>query len=206
MRLDRVSSFGRAVHRLALAAVGLALGGGTLAAQTTGKIEGRVRDQVGAPIANAQVFIAGTAFNALTNPQGYYFINNVPPGDISVRAAFIGYKLSSKVLCTSPPWLSTAQLGQFPPSWHTSGTQITTAATACMFSSAILAAGTPHIESPNDLVATTPPSRSPISFPSCAHCAAKQRRIPPSERGVPGFARSKAALHAGNIPRSSLAG
>jgi hypothetical protein len=51
-----------------------------------------VRDQAGAPIANAQVFIVGTAFNALTNPQGYYFINNVPSGTYNVRAAFIGYK------------------------------------------------------------------------------------------------------------------
>jgi outer membrane receptor for ferrienterochelin and colicin len=51
-----------------------------------------VRDQAGAPIANAQVFIVGTAFNALTNPQGYYFINNVPAATVSVRAAFIGYK------------------------------------------------------------------------------------------------------------------
>ena len=51
-----------------------------LAQGSTGKIEGRVRDQAGAPIANAQVFVVGTAFNALTNPQGYYFINNVPAG------------------------------------------------------------------------------------------------------------------------------
>ncbi len=51
-----------------------------------------MRDQAGAPIANAQVFVVGTAFNALTNPQGYYFINNVPAGTLSVRAAFIGYK------------------------------------------------------------------------------------------------------------------
>ena len=48
----------------------------------------------GLPIAlsNAQVFVVGTAFNALTNPQGYYFINNVPASTISVRSAFIGYK------------------------------------------------------------------------------------------------------------------
>src|SRR5205085_3424092 len=32
------------------------------------------------------------AFNALTKPQGYYFMNNVPAGTYSVRAAFIGYK------------------------------------------------------------------------------------------------------------------
>ncbi len=92
MKQCRVSAFGRVAQSLALAAVALVLGAGTLLAQATGKIEGRVRDQAGAPITNAQVFIVGTAFNALTNPQGYYFMNNVPGGTISVRAAFIGYK------------------------------------------------------------------------------------------------------------------
>ena len=93
MILSRVSAFARAARGLALAAVGLALGAGTLLGQgSSGKIEGRVRDQAGAPIANAQVFVVGTAFNALTNPQGYYFINNIPAGTISVRSAFIGYK------------------------------------------------------------------------------------------------------------------
>jgi carboxypeptidase family protein/TonB-dependent receptor-like protein len=93
MNQSCVSAFARAARRFALAAVALALGAGSLLAQgSTGKIEGRVRDQAGAPIANAQVFIVGTAFNALTNPQGYYFMNNVPAGTYNVRAAFIGYK------------------------------------------------------------------------------------------------------------------
>ena len=93
MKQSCVSAFARAARRFALAAVALGFGAGSLLAQgSTGKIEGRVRDQAGAPIANAQVFIVGSAFNALTNPQGYYFINNVPAGTYSVRAAFIGYK------------------------------------------------------------------------------------------------------------------
>ena len=92
MKQSRVRAFGRGVQSLALATVVLMLGAGTLLAQATGKLEGRVRDQAGAPIANAQVFIVGTAFNALTNPQGYYFINNVPAGTVAVRSAFIGYK------------------------------------------------------------------------------------------------------------------
>jgi carboxypeptidase family protein/TonB-dependent receptor-like protein len=93
MKQSCVSAFARAARRFALAAVALGFGAGSLLAQgSTGKIEGRVRDQAGAPIANAQVFIVGTAFSALTNPQGYYFINNVPAGTASVRAAFIGYK------------------------------------------------------------------------------------------------------------------
>src|SRR5215207_9896623 len=93
MKQSCVSAFARAARSFALAAVVLGIGASSLFAQgSTGKIEGRVRDQAGAPIANAQVFLVGTAFNALTNPQGYYFINNVPAGTYSVRAAFIGYK------------------------------------------------------------------------------------------------------------------
>src|SRR5215207_6826097 len=93
MKQSCVRAFARAARSLALAAVALGFGAGSLLAQgSTGKIEGRVRDQAGAPIANAQVFIVGSAFNALTNPQGYYFINNVPASTVSVRAAFIGYK------------------------------------------------------------------------------------------------------------------
>ena len=83
MKHSRVSAFARVARFIALAAVALGLGAGSLLAQgSTGKIEGRVRDQAGAPIANAQVFMVGTAFNALTNPQGYYFINNVPAGTV----------------------------------------------------------------------------------------------------------------------------
>ena len=70
MKVSHVSAFGRAARMLALAVV--TLGGATpLLAQGTGKIEGRVRDQAGAPIVTAQVLIVGTAFNAETNPQGY---------------------------------------------------------------------------------------------------------------------------------------
>jgi len=92
MKVSHVSAFRRAARILALAAVTLGAGAVPLLAQATGKLEGRVRDQAGAPIVNAQVMIVGTAFNAETNPQGYYFINNVPAGTYSVRSAFIGYK------------------------------------------------------------------------------------------------------------------
>jgi carboxypeptidase family protein/TonB-dependent receptor-like protein len=92
MKQSRVSAFARAARFFALAAVALGWGAGALLAQETGKIEGRVRDQAGAPIANSQVYVVGTAFSALTNPQGYYFMNNVPAGTVAVRAAFIGYK------------------------------------------------------------------------------------------------------------------
>jgi len=69
-----------------------ALFAGSLAAQgSTGKIQGTVTDQAGVPIANAQVFIVGTSFGALTSDKGFYFINNVPAGEITLRSQFIGY-------------------------------------------------------------------------------------------------------------------
>ncbi|MGE0354328.1 MAG: carboxypeptidase regulatory-like domain-containing protein [Gemmatimonadales bacterium] len=94
MKQSCVGAFARMARWFALAAVALAMGAGALYAQGTGKIEGRVRDQTGAPIANAQVTIVGTAFATLTNNQGYYFFNNVPVGAVTVRAAFVGYKRS----------------------------------------------------------------------------------------------------------------
>lgn len=75
----------------AVAVVWAASASGLAAQQTAGKIEGTVTDQAGAPIANAQVLLVGTSFGALTNAQGYYFINNVPVGTYSVRAQFIGF-------------------------------------------------------------------------------------------------------------------
>ncbi|HET7023950.1 MAG TPA: TonB-dependent receptor [Gemmatimonadales bacterium] len=87
-----VRAVARVAHLATLAAVALVLGAGALSAQATAKIEGRVRDASGQPIANAQVFIVGSAFSALTNGQGYYFINNVPTGTISMKAAFVGYQ------------------------------------------------------------------------------------------------------------------
>jgi hypothetical protein len=70
----------------------VALGAGVLAAQgTAGKIEGTVRDQSGAPLNGAQVFIVGTAYAGVANERGYYFINNVPAGVMVVRAQYIGY-------------------------------------------------------------------------------------------------------------------
>src|ERR1041384_4872487 len=87
-----VRTVARFARTASLAAAALVFSASMLAAQATGKIEGRVRGNAGAPIANAQVFVVGTAFSALTNAQGYYFINNIPVGTVDMRAAFVGYR------------------------------------------------------------------------------------------------------------------
>ena len=71
MKHCRVSAFARVARVFAYAAVALGLGAGPLLAQgSTGKIEGRVRDQAGAPIANAQVNIVGTRLQRAHEPSG----------------------------------------------------------------------------------------------------------------------------------------
>ena len=87
-----VRTVARVARTASFAAAALLFSASLLAAQATGKVEGRVRDNAGAPIANAQVFIVGSAFSALTNAQGYYFINNVPVGSMDMRSAFVGYR------------------------------------------------------------------------------------------------------------------
>jgi len=64
-----------------------------LAAQSTGKLQGRVTDeQTGQPIQGAQVVIVGTQMGNITNDEGFYFILNVPADLHDIQAQFIGYQ------------------------------------------------------------------------------------------------------------------
>src|SRR5579872_6533428 len=80
--------------RVLLTAVALVTTAGiaSLSAQSTGKVQGYVKDAQGQPVANARVTVVGTAFSAPVNAQGYYFIENIPAGTISLSAKFIGFK------------------------------------------------------------------------------------------------------------------
>ncbi len=61
-------------------------------AGTTGKIAGYVKDaSTGEPLAGANIIIEGTFKGAAADMEGYYFINNVPPGYYTVVAQMIGY-------------------------------------------------------------------------------------------------------------------
>jgi len=61
------------------------------APQVTGRVEGRVHDPAGQPIANALVLAVGTAFNVLTNRDGAYTFPALPAGPLTLRAALVGY-------------------------------------------------------------------------------------------------------------------
>jgi Ca-activated chloride channel family protein len=57
-----------------------------------GRVAGWVKDQTGAPIPNAQVFVVGTTLSALTDTNGHYLISGITPGQVDLRAAFVGYR------------------------------------------------------------------------------------------------------------------
>lgn len=66
--------------------------GGLYGQSATGTVQGRVTDRSGQPLPEAQVLIIGTAAGAQADPKGHYFINNIPAGPATVRAAFVGYR------------------------------------------------------------------------------------------------------------------
>src|SRR4051812_32004764 len=64
----------------------------TITGLKTGRITGHVRDQAGAALAKAQVFVVGTALPALPDRSGSYTIAEVAEGPVQLRVAFVGYK------------------------------------------------------------------------------------------------------------------
>jgi hypothetical protein len=61
-------------------------------AQNTGKISGRVVDDLGDPLPGANVIVEGTQLGAATDIDGNYFIIGVPVGEYDVTASFVGYQ------------------------------------------------------------------------------------------------------------------
>ena len=65
---------------------------GTLSAQNVGKISGVVRDaETDEPLVGCNVMIMGTTLGASADPEGTFFILNVPPGRYDFQASMIGY-------------------------------------------------------------------------------------------------------------------
>jgi TonB-linked SusC/RagA family outer membrane protein len=67
-----------------------------------GTIRGRVIDkESGQPVTAAQITVVGTSLGALTNNDGQYTINGVTAGQVTVRAARIGYQPQNQVVVVS---------------------------------------------------------------------------------------------------------
>lgn len=63
-----------------------------LFAGQTGKIAGKILDkETGEAVIGANVIVEGTFFGAAADIDGYYYINNVPPGKYILKASAVGY-------------------------------------------------------------------------------------------------------------------
>ncbi|PKL88178.1 MAG: hypothetical protein CVV23_11645 [Ignavibacteriae bacterium HGW-Ignavibacteriae-2] len=59
----------------------------------TGKLAGKVVDRdLNEPIIGANIIIEGTYLGAAADLDGYYYINNIPPGEYTVLVSAVGYK------------------------------------------------------------------------------------------------------------------
>ncbi len=64
-----------------------------LLAGTTGKIAGRITSSPeNEPLIGANVLVKGTYLGAATDADGFYAINNVPPGTYTIAVTFVGYR------------------------------------------------------------------------------------------------------------------
>ncbi|MDQ6886335.1 MAG: TonB-dependent receptor [Gemmatimonadota bacterium] len=81
-------------HTLICATLLLASAVGVRRAEAqTGKLTGVVTDATtGQPIEGVQVFLQGTGYGAITQPNGRYFVIAIPPGTYTVTARRIGYQ------------------------------------------------------------------------------------------------------------------
>ncbi|TNF43219.1 MAG: TonB-dependent receptor, partial [Cytophagales bacterium] len=69
----------------------------SLQAFSQGTIRGKITNPVNnEPVAFANVLILETELGAITDENGNYEINNIPPGLYNVRASFVGYKTSTQ--------------------------------------------------------------------------------------------------------------
>jgi len=65
---------------------------GLIFAGITGKVAGTAVDKSsGEPLAGVNIEIPNHGFGAAADVDGYFFINNIPPGSYTIKASYIGY-------------------------------------------------------------------------------------------------------------------
>lgn len=72
-------------------------------AQSGATLTGKVTDaQTGDPLPGTNVYISGSQLGGSANPNGDYTINNIPTGQQTVIATFIGYSKFQQIITVEP--------------------------------------------------------------------------------------------------------
>lgn len=61
-------------------------------AQVSGKISGKIYSAQGEALPGANILISNTGQGGTSDENGYYFIQNIPPGTYSLNVSYIGYQ------------------------------------------------------------------------------------------------------------------
>ncbi len=81
------------------------------AAAQQATVDGRVVDSAShQPLISAEVLIAGTTIRAVTDREGRFHIANVPPGSVTLRAKFIGYRVAVQSITATAGQATTVEL------------------------------------------------------------------------------------------------
>ena len=64
----------------------------TVNAGTTGKISGKITDEDGEAVIGANAILEGTYLGAAADIDGYFYINNIPPGEYRLIVSAVGYQ------------------------------------------------------------------------------------------------------------------
>ena len=81
------------MFRKILISIGLTLLIVSAAAAQTGKISGKIVDkQTNEPLIGANIIVVGTNFGTASDADGNYIIQQVPVGEYSIKASYIGYQ------------------------------------------------------------------------------------------------------------------
>jgi hypothetical protein len=82
-----------AVRTVAILTLALTVLASSARGGETGKLSGVIRDRdTREPLVGANVVLLGTMLGASTSTEGFYFVNNVPPGLYRVQVRLIGYQ------------------------------------------------------------------------------------------------------------------
>ncbi len=60
--------------------------------RATASLSGQILDPAQNPLFGATVVLEGTSFGAISNENGRYLIENIPPGSYTVQASYLGFK------------------------------------------------------------------------------------------------------------------
>lgn len=94
--------------------LGIAMLPALTGAQETGRVTGRVIDQLQRPLAGAQVIVVGTRRGAITNDEGSYTITDAPVGTQTIRARLIGYSVAESPVVVAAGQTATADFSLKP--------------------------------------------------------------------------------------------